>query len=508
MEVLAQIVDTLKLHYYFTPNLTAKSHFKYALFVENLKKQKDEAMDIHHSNNDMRFVNTKLGIDEFRVMATTRSGFQVTIKNQDIEISFKAPKFAPATKPNKETEGNKKVDHTHNPIAKIEFRASYLARVGHVKAVEYVNEMFEKWVLNDFSIKVSEIHVATDIQGYNFSEIDYYRFQTRKITNAKHTENIEDSSTHFGGRTCTGFSFGKGDEMLRIYDKTVEIQKNPDKAFIRSLIWESNPNYDRDKKVWRIGAQYRREKLKTIYTKGQFLDGFFNVLDAIPELWGKALETVVFKDLDYSHCFEMMTSCKMTFGNETFINYVDLKGVSHSVKASSITKRYQRAPLHELWEFIQTWKGYTPEITEVHKAPKTSAFQWVYNQIKGLFTTLFRHSGELSPSAFVDAFTRSNEMCIKGNNLSLVESGVVNNIKYLDSRRTFIDLNKSLYPSDKVLQENIYDYLHMTISDIETKMKENVYFDYQTMKMKSKNSLSYQSDLFYKYLVKTSRLSA
>lgn len=466
VRIIGQIVDTIKTHFYFKEEMSSKTHYNYSQLVEILKSLKEEAQQIHHNSPEMRFVNTHIGTDKFRVMASTFKGFQVTIKNQDVTISLKVPKIKAPTLALSEDINKKEYSHSHNPVIKAEFRASFLARVGHLSALDYVNSLIEKYILEEFNIKVSEIHLATDIQGYNFTEMDYYRFQTRKRTNVKHLEESNNPSIYYAGRVCTGFSFGKGDEMLRIYNKSIEINKNPDKRFIEPLVWEQSSDYIKHDVVWRIEVQYRREKLKTIYTdKDGFLDGFENVINSIPELWGRALETVVHKDLDYTHCLEMANSYAYKEDDETYISYMTPNGLE-TVKASSITKRYQRAEMSELWLSLNKWGSYFPQETQVHKAPKTSSFQWVSNSIKSLMTTLLRYSGELSPRTLSDAFLRTDDELYQDKGITLIDNAYERTIDYLANRKNFVDVNGNKYPVDQLLHLNIDAYVQGIVLDL------------------------------------------
>ena len=456
-KIIGQIVDTIKTHHYFPDELTQKAHYEYSQLVETLKSLKDEAQKIQHSNNDMRFINHKIGLDNFRVMASTFKGFQVTIKNQDVTISLKNPKFK--SQPTKEKQDEKFVPHTHNPIIKIEYRASFLARVGHFSAIDYMQDFISKYILEDYTTKIAEIHLATDVQGYNFTSLDYYRFQTMKRTNQEHIQEDTNPSMFYAGRVCTGFSFGKGDEMLRIYNKSIEIQKNPEKRFIEPLVWEQCKDYKKHEVVWRIEVQYRREKLKTIYVDKQgLLDGFESVINAIPELWGRGLEIVTHKNMSFEHCMQMSSSFAHKEDDEQYITYMTLEG-AETVKASSITKRYQRADISKLWNALKEWKSYIPKETNIYKAPKTSAFQWVSNSIKGLMSTLLRHSGELSPRAMSDAFVRTDEELFQDKGLTLVDNAYDRTIDYLANLKKHQEINGVLHPVDKILHLNIDSYV-------------------------------------------------
>ncbi len=443
---LCQIVDTVKLHYYHLDEMQLSDYMDYVKTVDSFISMKDEAQKLHHSNNDMRFVDTKIGSDKFRVMATTFRGFSVTLRNQDVSISFKTVKMQSSIK--RDVKNPTKYNQTKTPVIKAEFRASFLARVGHVSAMKYVNELIAKWILKDYLIKVSELHLATDIQGYDFGELDYYRFKTLKRNNIKHIEE-QNSSVYYTGRKFTGFTFGSGDEMLRIYDKTVEIQKNPDKAFIKHLAWQHNDNYCPDSKVWRIEIQYRREKLKTIYTDSEgLLDGFQNVINSIPDLWGRALEKVEHKDMKDEHCLDMLRGYTTNKEGQTSV-----------MTQEAVTKRYQRAETSYLWLSLVEWNGYIPSETNVDKAPKTSAFQWVSNSIKSLFTTLLRHSGELSPKNLEMAFTRANDEIVEDKQITLIDNAYANTMDYVANAKTYEKRNGVLYPVDKLLENNLSAYV-------------------------------------------------
>lgn len=287
--VLSQIVDTLKLHFYHGEETTSRILIDYSKKITSLGDLKDEAYAIKNADNAMRFVSHLLGGDRFRVMATTVKGFQVTLENQDISISFKSVLQTAEKDYPENYDFNTLVDTKKQPVIRVEFRASFLARVGHKNAIDYVLRLIRREFFSSYLIKVSEIHLATDIQGYNFHELDRQRFRTRKKSSTGHDQERDVNGFYYFGKKFTGFSFGSGDDMIRVYNKTVEITQNPDKAFIKMFAWEKNPNYNPDREVWRIEAQYRREKLKTMYDdENGLLDGFENVLAAIPSLWCQA----------------------------------------------------------------------------------------------------------------------------------------------------------------------------------------------------------------------------
>lgn len=420
---VAQVVDTIKLHFYHGEETTVNDLMKYGRFVGDLSDLKTEAQSIHHSNNDMRYVNYKFGMDQFRVMAQTVRGFQVTLQNSDVSISFKS--LAQKTKdqyPDGFNFDTVVEGLPVQPVIRAEFRASYLAREGHKKAIQYVVDLVKKYFLDKFRIKVSELHLATDVQGYAFKQLDYQRFRTRKSRNSLHDDENQSSGYYYAGRKFTGFSLGSGDHMIRIYNKTVEIKKNPDKEFIKWFAWELNPDYDPYAEVWRIEVQYRREMLKTIHDSVHgLLDGFENVLASIPTLWNLALEKVCMVDLDDRKCLEH------------FLGYREVDGVQLPLEHNTVRMRIQRALIHPLWEFLSGWRGSIGNRTETFTAPVTGAFRWVSNSIKAFLSTALKHYGDLSPKLLEDAVNRAESEIIRDKGLTLMDNAVNNTLDHLGS---------------------------------------------------------------------------
>lgn len=434
---------------------------KYMQFVDVLKELKKEAQVTHHSNNDMRFVNHTIAGNKMRVMATTFQGFSVTLKNNDFTISFKTVDMS---KQESDTIKTTRFNHTHSPIMKIEFRASFLARVGHKSALNFVLDFLSKHIISEYNVKISEIHLATDIQGYNFTELDYYRFKTRKKSNVKHTSDSDIDNIYYAGRKFTGLTFGTGDEMLRIYDKTEEIRKFPDKAFIRDFAWLYNPDYVQDERVWRIEIQYRRAKLKTLYTEKEgLLDGYANILNSLPELWGKALETVEHKQMSDEHCVDMIRGYRVT-----------KEGDCELLSSEAIRKRYYRAKTSELWETLKVWNDYEPEETNVYNAPKTGAFQWVSNSIKSLFSTLLKYSGDLTPKEVESAFVRANDETLKKKGITLIDNAYANTMDYVGNVKKFMYRSHGVHiPLSKMLEVNLSAY----VQEITIGLFDNKYSD-------------------------------
>jgi hypothetical protein len=108
---------------------------------------------------------------------------------------------------------------------------------------------------------VSRIDVYADFQGWQPVIEDFNRFVTRSVTNQAYFEPVQ---VNQAGQRLSGFRFGKGSFVGRLYDKRLEIQTSG-KGWVRD-IW--GPAYDAERPVWRLEFQLRREAI-----------GDFNVAD-------------------------------------------------------------------------------------------------------------------------------------------------------------------------------------------------------------------------------------
>ncbi len=460
--VLGQIVDTLHLHFYHGESTTVRSLVDYLRKISALGDLKDEAYGIKNSSNEMRFVSHTLGGDRFRVMATTVKGFQVTLENQDVSISFKAITSKVEKDYPEKYDFDTVVDMKKQPVIRVEFRASFLARIGHENAIDYVLRLVRREFLTSYLIKVSRIDLATDVQGYSFHDLDRQRFRTRKTTTKAHENANEVDSYFFHGKKFLGLSYGQGDDMIRVYNKTVEIAKFPNKAFVKMFVWEKNPDYNPNKEVWRIEVQYRRAKLKTMYDDiSGLLDGFENVINAIPSLWKRALDSFTMIELTEETALEHYLGWYRT-------------GIGHKMplESNTVKMRIKRADIHPLWVAISSWNFSIGSTIKILTAPVTGAFQWVSNSIKSFLSTLLKYSGDLSPKIIEDAFIRADEETIKDKQLSLVDNAVNNTLDYLGAcvrhslatgengfteRDTFTTLQKNLSIYVREVSNSLFD---------------------------------------------------
>ncbi|MFX4300675.1 hypothetical protein ACOJUR_00080 [Alicyclobacillus tolerans] len=127
-----------------------------------------------------------------------------------------------------------------------------------------------------FLSRISRIDLAIDTDQFQWHAEDRIKFVTRAKTNAQFilqaqpdeddvdttTSTLNTTSYHVGEQ-FTGFTFGKGNILCRIYNKWLEISQNHSyknaKRFFADLWQEAG--WDKTRDVWRIEFQLRRAAL-------------------------------------------------------------------------------------------------------------------------------------------------------------------------------------------------------------------------------------------------------
>ena len=322
---LNNLVDTLKLQFYPFENISHKELEDFNNKVDDLIDIKQDAMLIKNHDSQKRFLNTTILDSTYRVMAQAQASFNVVLQNGDISISLL--KFNA---------------NSSNPLIKVEFRSEFLLRNGHKKSIEIVKEQVNSF-LTDYVVRVSELHLCVDIQGYEFTEFDFHRIGTFAKRKAIH--NADTMDRHYFGSKFTGFSIGKGDEMMRIYNKTVEIQQNRKKGFIEVLSWANNPSFDENKTVWRIEFQIRRAKLKTLVGNNGLLDTLEWVITALNDIWNYFIKRYVHKNFSNEQVIEKIQGFK-----------IQKDGAIKVLGYETMRKRFQRAEVSYVWDAISEFE--------------------------------------------------------------------------------------------------------------------------------------------------------
>jgi len=159
------------------------------------------------------------------------------------------------------------------PAAYVQLHSAYIHTLGVEDAVASVTDVLSRWLFpNGMAVVPSRIDVYADVQGWEPTHDDYRRFTCRAVGRRQYDE---PSEMHSGGRRLTGFTFGRGDVVARVYNKTVELRR-------RGQTWPMAVWTDPDPEVpvWRVEFQYRRKALTSFR-----LRTVADVLAARQELW-------------------------------------------------------------------------------------------------------------------------------------------------------------------------------------------------------------------------------
>lgn len=207
--------DTIQCAYYMEPSIEASLDFQ---ILASLKES------IRHSKTKSpRHIS--LGNAEFLLHPSgSSSGYPFIISNQFFKIElgeFNIPNFF-VTFPSQSL-------WQDSPYSLHKKFISWASSVGYQQHT---------------SESLSRVDYCFD---YKLEELDFNEdnFVSRAAKDSKHREN---------GKPQT-FTFGKGDIVLRVYDKIAEIEQQSDKAWF-FILWGE------DKDIWRIEWQIRKDKLK------------------------------------------------------------------------------------------------------------------------------------------------------------------------------------------------------------------------------------------------------
>jgi hypothetical protein len=159
----------------------------------------------------------------------------------------------------------------------------------------------------EWQFRLSRVDMAIDTDELDLAHLDEAEFVTRAHRRAKYTQqyNEQDSDTvdaldeeslfttspgmvFTHGQVTTGYRFGKGRLLVRIYNKWEEISARvsykQDKRFFAQL-WQSH-GWDMTRDVWRIEVQLRREILHELITEDGEILSAMRIPHAIQTLPG------------------------------------------------------------------------------------------------------------------------------------------------------------------------------------------------------------------------------
>lgn len=391
---LWQNVDTIKFHLYPTVLLNGNDIEGYNNLIGQILGQKENSQKASNKNTSYKEYQIDFKGESFQVLPSTVRGFSCSIKNQDVTIHLKKI--------------TRNCDPT--PFSKVEFRSSYLHRHGYLQAIKNVNNFIKAKIIHNYKIKISELHLHVDIQGYEFSILDFHRIKSRARSNRYYDEGHVDSY-YYNGRSFQGFMMGGGDYLMRVYNKTKEILKYPNKNFIETL-WSTNKDYDKEKDVYRIEFQLRRNKLKNMTVNGQILDGFEVILNNLNNIWSQCLKDFSLRDLSDNSCMELLMGYK-----------TDKKNNKISLTTLAMRRRIERSGIHKLWLVIQTFNGhYKTDSIETYIKPFTNDFIYVHNAYKAMLSTMLSTFGTLRPEILLESFKKIENYTMEKHGETVLEN--------------------------------------------------------------------------------------
>jgi hypothetical protein len=163
------------------------------------------------------------------------------------------------------------------PTVYAELRSKLLWEVGLDRAVEAaVHAMTATTVAEELDIQVTRVDLAVDFQDWIPRPADLDRFVTRARRDGSFRE----------ARDFTGFTFGKGDIVARLYDKSAELKKSGKRWF--EPLWAKSVSYNPQAPVWRLEFQLRRGELDSLRDdSGLVLGSWSNLRSNLPGLFAR-----------------------------------------------------------------------------------------------------------------------------------------------------------------------------------------------------------------------------
>jgi len=152
----------------------------------------------------------------------------------------------------------KEVSNGRFPEIFIELRSQFLWRLGYRHIYTFIKEWVSTWAEIKSDV-VSRADLSTDVKGFPSIQIKNIVSRGRKGKSYLQLIPIQQGEIYYYGSKITGWVFGSGPLMMRIYDKLSE-SKKVHKEWFQDL-WKQG-GWDGESGVSRVEIQIRREFLK------------------------------------------------------------------------------------------------------------------------------------------------------------------------------------------------------------------------------------------------------
>jgi len=201
-------------------------------------------------------------------------------------------------------------------IAKVRFSAEYLWqwRDFHAVLLELHVYLADIFFEAPVYLAASEVHLCTDVIGYDFAECEWragfirrsaftphfeeYRFVEQPASSEESSdqceENREENTVYLLGperlhmryRTITGFTFGshKSEVSAVIYNKSDYIRKKAKTTTWFHALWQA-AGWDGSSEVWRVEVRFKRPALCEAG-----IESAYDLLSSLPGLWQYATQ--------------------------------------------------------------------------------------------------------------------------------------------------------------------------------------------------------------------------
>jgi len=246
--------------------------------LDFMKKQ------VQETENDCIPVFRENGFD-WNLYRTGTSKFGFRIKSGDVTLMF----------------SKRKADHKM-PNCRLEIGSLSCWSPGFFSIYERVIAFLGSYGAKIIKERVSEVHLAADFIGTDIKAVDLCN-QDKWIVKAtlfnphdkiplhyadqdQVSEDDIDFNPHYTHRKFTGVDMGKGNLMLRVYDKVTELKRSRaiNKQEIFSEIWGLD-TYDAES-VTRVEYQVRRPKLREFAaSEEERIDTVSDLVKALCSLW-------------------------------------------------------------------------------------------------------------------------------------------------------------------------------------------------------------------------------
>jgi hypothetical protein len=216
-------VDFLKVNYWIQ-----WEDFSFLDVLEWSKKRLQETED-----EQVHVLNSK-GL-EWNLQRTGTSKFNYRLKSGDVTLLF-----------------NRRVPEGNIPNFRLEI-GSLTAQTCLLQTINDIKHWLDRHGAEFKKERVAEVHLAVDFIGIDIKTLGLEN-QDRWI------QRSHSFAPYYQHRKLTGVSMGKGDFMLRVYDKVTELKRSEHKQEIFKELWKTD-TYD-SYPVTRVEYQLRRPVLK------------------------------------------------------------------------------------------------------------------------------------------------------------------------------------------------------------------------------------------------------